>query len=66
MTVSVIKGKVWKFGDNISTDLIMPGFTQGETLQERAAFCMRANRPARSVIEMLSPIASPTPPPPTN
>lgn len=45
MTVSVIKGKVWKFGDNISTDLIMPGFTQGDTLQERATFCMRANRP---------------------
>ncbi len=45
MAVSVIEGKVWKFGDNISTDFLMPGFTQGETPQERAAFCMRANRP---------------------
>ncbi|MFC1860382.1 3-isopropylmalate dehydratase [Chloroflexota bacterium] len=40
-----VKGKVWKFGDNISTDYISPGFTHGETLQERAAFCMRAIRP---------------------
>ena len=45
MLVSVIKGKVWKFGDNINTDLLMPGFTRGETPQEMAAFCMRANRP---------------------
>ncbi len=45
MTVSAIKGKVWRFGDNISTDFLMPGFTQGTTPQERAAFCMRANRP---------------------
>jgi len=45
MSVSVIKGKVWKFGDEVSTDLLMPGFTRGETPQERAAFCMRANRP---------------------
>ena len=43
MTISVIKGKVWKFGDNISTDLIMPH--TGITPQERAAGCMRANRP---------------------
>jgi len=41
----VVKGKVWKFGDNISTDYIMPGFTEGDTPQERAAFCMRAIRP---------------------
>ena len=45
MPESVIEGKVWKFGDNISTDFLMPGFTRGETPQERAAFCMRANRP---------------------
>jgi len=45
MSVSVIRGKVWKFGDNISTDLMQPGFTQGQTLEERAMFCMRANRP---------------------
>lgn len=42
-----ISGKVWKFGDNISTDLLMPGFSTGEGL-ERAKFCMRANRPGWS------------------
>jgi len=45
MPISVVKGKVWKFEDNISTDFLMPGFTQGETPEERAVFCMRANRP---------------------
>lgn len=45
MALPVIKGKVWKFGDNINTDYMMPGFTRGETLQERASFCMRAIRP---------------------
>ncbi len=39
------EGKVWKFGDNISTDYIQPGFTRGETAKERAAFCMQAIRP---------------------
>ena len=41
----VVKGRVWKFGDNISTDYIKPGFTRGETLEEQAQFCMRAIRP---------------------
>lgn len=45
MFKSVVKGKVWKFGDNISTDYIKPGFTRGETLEEQATFCMRAIRP---------------------
>ncbi len=51
MALSIVRGKVWKFDDNISTDFLMPGFAQGQTLQEKAAFCMRANRPefARSV-----------------
>ncbi len=45
MALEVIQGKVWKFDDNISTDFLMPGFTRGSTHEERAAFCMRANRP---------------------
>ncbi|MFH0847801.1 MAG: 3-isopropylmalate dehydratase [Chloroflexota bacterium] len=45
MMKPIIKGKVWKFGDNIGTDYIMPGFTQGATPEERATFCMRAIRP---------------------
>jgi 3-isopropylmalate/(R)-2-methylmalate dehydratase small subunit len=45
MPLQIIKGKVWKFGDNISTDYMMPGFTQGTTMEEKAAYCMRAIRP---------------------
>jgi len=45
MLKSVIEGRVWKFGDNISTDYMKPGFASGETLEEQAAFCMRAIRP---------------------
>ncbi|MEM2094576.1 MAG: 3-isopropylmalate dehydratase [Candidatus Bathyarchaeia archaeon] len=44
---SIIEGKVWKFGDNISTDLMMPGFSRGRGL-ERAKFCMYSNRPGWS------------------
>jgi 3-isopropylmalate/(R)-2-methylmalate dehydratase small subunit len=51
MALTIIKGRVWKFGDNISTDFMMPSFMQGKIPEERAAFCMRANRPefARNV-----------------
>ncbi|MBI2848483.1 MAG: 3-isopropylmalate dehydratase [Chloroflexi bacterium] len=46
MALSVVRGKVWKFGDNISTDLLMPGFSHDIiSHQERAAYCMRAERP---------------------
>lgn len=41
----VAKGTVWKFGDNISTDHIKPGFTRGTTPKEQAAYCMQAIRP---------------------
>lgn len=43
------QGKVWKFGDNISTDLMMPGSRvlarPGISDKEAAQFCMEANRP---------------------
>lgn len=45
MSISIIEGRVWKFGDNITTDYIMPGFGRGGTPEEMASFCMRANRP---------------------
>ncbi len=42
-------GKVWKFGDKISTDLMMPGFAvltkPGISDEEASKFCMMANRP---------------------
>ena len=46
----IFEGKIWKFGDNISTDLIMPGtevLANPDLSDEEAArrFCMQANRP---------------------
>lgn len=43
-----IKGKVWKFGDDINTDIIMPGFVtfhSSEGQGDMAQYCMHAIRP---------------------
>ena len=44
---TVIRGRVWKFGNNISTDLMYPGFAKHGKVakEERKWFCMRSNRP---------------------
>ena len=43
------KGRVWKFGDRISTDFMMPGHrvlaNPDLSIDEAAKFCMEANRP---------------------
>jgi 3-isopropylmalate/(R)-2-methylmalate dehydratase small subunit len=45
----IFEGRVWKFGDNISTDLMMPGdevlTKPGLSEKEAASYCMHANRP---------------------
>jgi len=45
----IFEGKVWKFGNDISTDLMMPGdtvLTRPDISDEEAAkYCMHANRP---------------------
>lgn len=43
----VFRGKVWKFGDNISTDLILPGPAHSRVMSDRdkAEYCMYSNRP---------------------
>lgn len=45
----IIEGKVWKFGDNMNTDLMMPGqqvlANTGITDEEAAHHCMSAIRP---------------------
>jgi hypothetical protein len=47
MALSVAEGRVWKFGNNISTDYLMPGFSHGaKTPGEGASYCMRAIRPS--------------------
>ena len=40
-----ITGKTWVFGDNINTDLILPGRAQLFTEEEQAACVFEANRP---------------------
>ena len=38
-------GKVWKFGDDINTDLVIPNFAVLMTLEEQLQHCFSANRP---------------------
>jgi 3-isopropylmalate/(R)-2-methylmalate dehydratase small subunit len=38
-------GKVWKFGDDINTDLIIPGFAIFLPRDEQPRHCFSANRP---------------------
>jgi 3-isopropylmalate/(R)-2-methylmalate dehydratase small subunit len=45
MSTSIITGRVWKFGDNINTDLMLPGDVHAGTEAEQAAAVFRANRP---------------------
>jgi 3-isopropylmalate/(R)-2-methylmalate dehydratase small subunit len=42
---SIVKGKVWKFGDDINTDLVIPGFAVLLPAKEQARHCFSANRP---------------------
>ena len=39
------KARTWKFGDNINTDLILPGFAMLMPMQEQAKYAFSANRP---------------------
>ena len=41
----IFSGKVWKFGDDINTDLVIPGFAVMWTLEEQLPHCFSANRP---------------------
>ena len=42
---NTFKGKVWKFGDDINTDLVIPNFAIMLPLAEQRAHCFSANRP---------------------
>ena len=41
----MISGLVWKFGDNINTDLILPGHVMFMPDEERQRYLFQANRP---------------------
>jgi len=42
---TTFKGKVWKFGDDINTDLVIPGFAIFLSREEQPKHCFSANRP---------------------
>ena len=42
---STFTGKVWKFGDDINTDLVIPNFAVLMTVEEQSQHCFSANRP---------------------
>jgi len=45
MSADVVTGRVWKFGDNINTDLMLPGDVHAGTEAEQARAVFAANRP---------------------
>jgi 3-isopropylmalate/(R)-2-methylmalate dehydratase small subunit len=47
MVETVLTGRTWKFGDRISTDLMVPGHLlfARKSPEEAATYCMSANRP---------------------
>jgi 3-isopropylmalate/(R)-2-methylmalate dehydratase small subunit len=42
---SIVKGKVWKFGHDINTDLVIPGFAVLLPPDQQVRHCFSANRP---------------------
>lgn len=45
MSAMTVSGRVWKFGDNINTDLMLPGYVHAATEEEQARAVFAANRP---------------------
>ncbi|MDT5350593.1 MAG: 3-isopropylmalate/(R)-2-methylmalate dehydratase small subunit [Mycobacterium sp.] len=43
--MTTVTGRVWKFGDDINTDLIIPGFAILLPREEQPQHCFSANRP---------------------
>ena len=41
----VVTGRVWKFGDNINTDLMPPGFALRMSAEDQLKYLFAANRP---------------------
>lgn len=45
MTALIREGRVWKFGDQLNTDIMLPGSAIRETVAEQRKHCMEAIRP---------------------
>lgn len=43
--MAIIRGRVWKFGDNINTDLMLPNIALSKPDEEQTKYCFWANRP---------------------
>ena len=43
--MATVQGRVWKFGDDINTDLVIPGFAIFMAADEQPRHCFSANRP---------------------
>jgi 3-isopropylmalate/(R)-2-methylmalate dehydratase small subunit len=43
--MAAVQGRVWKFGDDINTDLVIPGFAIYLPADEQPRHCFSANRP---------------------
>ena len=43
--VDVLIGRIWKFGDDMNTDLMTPAFTLGKPEEEMSKYCFSAIRP---------------------
>lgn len=41
----ILRGRVWKFGDNINTDLILPGHAVMRPVDQQPRYAFEANRP---------------------
>jgi 3-isopropylmalate/(R)-2-methylmalate dehydratase small subunit len=45
VSADIVSGRIWKFGDNINTDLMLPGYVHAATEAEQARAVFNANRP---------------------
>lgn len=43
--MKIVRGRIWKFGDNINTDNMSPGYYIAEGISELARHCLEAVRP---------------------
>jgi len=45
VATTAFAGRVWTFGDDINTDLVIPGYTVTQPIAEQATHTFEANRP---------------------
>lgn len=43
--MNIVRGRIWKFGDNINTDNLSPGYYIADGISELARHCLEAVRP---------------------